>query len=154
MATEFIATRGCVYTVERAGGGQGFYSLSPDLNGSESAPVLIESVDATLQDVVFPVSTLDKKKYLYVMGDDFGNVGVSGAVLLGESGNGGGGFNTVIDYFKANRASAKETPITISGPGGVSLKCHLTAFVLSRADPEFNIQFFQFRGLIVEPKQA
>lgn len=150
-----IPSRGCVYVAKQgSGAARGFYSLKPELKGSDESPILLAGVDATLQDIVFPVVTLDEKKYFYTLGDDFGNIGVNGMVLLGPSESRGEAFNAVMRYFQKNRVSALEKPISISCPGNVTINFFLTALTVSRADPEFHIQFFQLRGNVVEPKKA
>ncbi len=153
MAKVFIAARGCVYVTGGTSGGKGFYKLKPDLSsGSPDSPILIEGVDGVLQDIVFPVATLDDKKYFFTMGDDFGNVGVSGMVLLGTSDSKGQAFNAVRQYFESNRSAKSGSPIEVSCPGSSVLPFYLTSLVISRADPEYHIQFFQLRGIGVEPK--
>lgn len=154
MSKIFIPARGCVYTPKSTSGGKGFYALKPALTGSSEAPILIEGVDAVLNDIVFPVATLDEKKYFFVMGDDFGNISVNGMALLGTRDAGGKSFAKVKQYFDANRSSKKKKTIIASCPGNVQIQFYLTGLTVSKADPEFHIQFFQFRGIIVEPKKA
>jgi hypothetical protein len=153
MAEIMIPSRGCVYIAGASSGGQGFYALNPSLSRASTSPILIEGVDTTLKDIVFPVATLDHKKYLYTMGDDFGDVAVNGVVLLGKSDDKGLAFAFVKKYFEAHRSAAYKKPITISCPGNVNIKFYLTSLMITRADPEFHLQFFAFRGLVAEPKQ-
>jgi hypothetical protein len=153
MANTFIAAKGCVY-IAGSNSSKGFYQLSPPLRGTPESPILLEGVDATLQDIVFPVATLDDKKYLYTMGDDFGNVGINGMILLGSSDAKGGSFAMMKKYFDTYRSSARKTPIKVSCPGSTTIVFYLTSLVISKADPEFHIQFFQMRGISVEPKKA
>lgn len=154
MSEIFIPARGCVYSPKATSGGKGFYSLKPALTGSKETPILIEGVDAVLNDIVFPVATLDEKKYFFVMGDDFGNISVNGIALLGTKDTGGASFAKVKQYFDDNRSSKKKKPIIASCPGSVQIQFYLTGLTISKADPEFHIQFFQFRGIVVEPKKA
>lgn len=154
MADIMVPARGCVYVAGKSSGGRGFYALNPPLRGLSDSPILLEGVDSVLQDIVFPVAALDEKKYFYTMGDDFGNVSVSGVVLLGRSETKGAAFARVKKYFDANRSIVRKSPITVSCPGNVSLKFYLTSMVISRADPEFHLQFFQMRGVLAEPKKA
>lgn len=154
MSQIFIPARGCVYSPKGSSGGKGFYALKPELTGPSESPILIEGVDAVMNDIVFPVTTLDEKKYLFVMGDDFGNISVNGVVLLGTRETGGKSFASVKKYFDTNRSSVLKKPIIASCPGNVQVQFYLTGMTISRADPEFHIQFFQFRGVLVEPKSA
>lgn len=138
-------------------GGGGFYALQPALRGSAESPILIEGVDANLTDIVYPVATLDENKYLFVMGEDFGNITVSGVALLGKAELNGMAFRKVKDYFDSNRSSAgggKNPPITASLPGDVALKFYLTRLAVGKPDPEFHLQFFSFGGIIAEPSNS
>lgn len=155
MSEIFIPARGCVYSSKNgSGGGKGFYALKPELRGPADSPILIEGVDAVMNDIVFPVTTLDEKKYLFVMGDDFGNISVNGVVLLGTRDTGGQSFAEVKKYFDQNRSSKLKKPIIASCPGNVQVQFYLTGLTVSKADPEFHILFFQLRGIVVEPKSA
>lgn len=154
MAEIFIPSKGCVYVTKTGSGGQRFTELEPALKGGRDSPIILNGVDATLQDLVFPVATLDARKFFYVMGDDFGNVSVSGMVLLGTSENQGAAFGAVKAYFEKFRSVVSKTPITVSCPGNVKLKFYLTALTIAHADPEFNIQYFALRGVLTEPKKA
>lgn len=154
MASIFIPARGCVYSPNASSGGKGFYALKPPLRGTASTPILIEGVDAVMNDIVFPVATLDEKKFFFVMGDDFGNVSVNGLALLGTHDTGGQSFAAVKKYFDTNRSSKSKKPIIASCPGGVQVQFYLTGLTVARADPEYNVQFFQLRGVVVEPSSA
>lgn len=154
MSEILIPSRGCVYIPRKGRAGSGFYSLSPKLSGPNDAPILLDGIDSTDQDIVFPVTTLDRKKFLYVMGQDFGNVTVSGVALLGRADQGGQSFRTLVAYFNAHRVETGLAPITASFPGSVYQKVYLTGLVIAKPDPQFHIQPFMFRGIVAEPKQA
>lgn len=136
----------------RAGGG--YYKLLPALEGDSASPILIEGVDAGLADVVFPVATLDEKQYMYTMGKEFSTVLISGMVLLGKWSQEGKAFNKVIKYFEDYRVAKYSSPIKCTLPGGSCIVFYLTHFVVGKPDPQFNIQYFTFRGTAVEPKPA
>lgn len=150
MAEVLIPSKGCVFSVRRDGGAS-FYALSPELKGSEENPILIDGPDSTDQDNVFAVSTLDEKQFIYTFGEDLGNVAISGRILLGPVQSGGRGLQPLMDYFKRNRLSASGKPISVDFPGGSAAKVALTALSLGKPDPEFHIQVFALRGIIVKP---
>lgn len=154
MAQILIPARGCVYRPHKTRAGAGFYALEPALRGGAGSPILIDGIDATDQDIVFPVTTLDEKKYLYVMGEDFGNLTISGLALLGKAEAGGQAFRELVAYFNAHRVNRGMAPISVSFPGSVHQKVYLTAVVIGKPDPEFHIQPFQFRAIVAEPKKA
>ncbi len=154
MAEILIPSKGCVYLPKGTRAGSGFYSLNPTLRGSAESPILIDGVDSNDQDIVFPVTTIDKKKYLFVLGQDFGNITISGVALLGRAESGGAAFRTIVSYFNSKRVEAGNRPITVSMPGGVSQKVYLTGLTIGKPDPQFHIQPFQFRGMVAEPKKA
>lgn len=138
-------------------GGDGFYQLEPPLRGDKDSPILIEGVDASLNDITYPVTTLDEKNFLFVMGKDFGNITVSGVALLGKAELNGKAFSKVKAYWEANRSSAgtgENPPITASLPGDEKLKFYLTGIAVSKPDPQFHLQYFILRGVIAEPKKA
>lgn len=154
MSEILIAARGCVYSSNQTSGGQGFYSLKPGITGTAKAPIFIDGVDGLDGDIIAPVTTIDGGKILHVFGEDFGNVSITGTMLLGSADQNGNAFKTVVSYFNKHRVSAKTTPITVSYPGNVSQKVYLTHLVISRPDPEFHVQPFQFRGVVAEPLEA
>jgi hypothetical protein len=151
MATILRSAKGCVITVHR-GSSSGFYRLRPDLNGGASSPILIDGMDGGEQDSAFTVSTLDRKKFIYVFGDDFGNIRVNGTVLLGKAEQGGSALNSVQRYWDANRISRRKQPIQISIPGNTSLRFYLTAIVIAAPNAIFHAQPFFYQGIVVEPK--
>jgi hypothetical protein len=154
MAEILVPSRGCVYIPTKSRAGKGFYALKPDLRGQADSPILIDGADITDQDTVFPVATLDDEKFVFVMGADFGNVAITGMALLGRADQGGRAFRQVVEYFTKNRASAEGKPITVSMPGQSTLKVILTSLTVAKPDPEYHIQYFQLRGVGVEPLKA
>lgn len=157
MSLEFRAAKGCVYSVGRQRSG-GFYDLSPSLaairlnsEGTGSA-ILMDGVDGGENDSIFLVKTLDKKKFLYVFGDDFGDLTIRGIALLGKSDLGGQAFNQVKRYFDTHRVSVSGKPIKVSMPGAVSLRCYLHQLIIGAPDPIHHAQPFMFRATVVTPE--
>lgn len=153
MSEIMIPARGCVYMPRGSRAGSGFYKLEPALVGPADSPILIEGIDAAMSDIVYPVSTLDEKQYMFVMGQDFGNITVQGVALLGRAELNGQSLKIVREYWDSHRSSAKDSaPISASLPGDVKLKFYLTGIAISKPDAEFHIQFYQLRGIVAEPK--
>lgn len=151
MAQILIPSKGCVYFAQQSRAGSGFYDLDPPLRGNADAPILIDGVDGGDQDIVFPVVTLDDKKFLYTMGEDFGRITITGMALLGKAEQGGQAFSTVVSYFNTHRVSRSKEPISVSYPGKVSQKVYPYALIVAKPDPEFHIQFFQIQAIIATP---
>jgi hypothetical protein len=154
MSELFIPSKGCVYIARRSRTGSGFYDLKPVLRGYENAPILLDGVDGGDQDIVFPVVTLDDKKFLFSMGEDFGKLSITGMACLGKSEQGGKSFASVVSYFQRHRVSRSSAPITISFPGNVSQKAYPYSLVVAKPDAEFHIQYFQIQAIVATPLKA
>lgn len=148
MATDYFASRGCVYKVNNGSSSKAFIDLNPALKGSADSPIIFESSSITQKDLVVPKPTLGNTKVLYSFGEDFGDVTVNGVLLLGESGKAANGFSPVTNYFRANRTSTKKTPIEVS-VGGQAFSFYLTTLAVGALDPQFNIQRFALAGVQV-----
>jgi hypothetical protein len=152
MSLEFRSAKGCVYAVGGRGGG-GFYELSPRLRASGGGgAILMDGVDGGESDAIFQVKTLDRKKFIYVFGDDFGEISIRGIALLGKSSTGGNTFNAVKSYFDSNRISKKRGPIKVSLPGSSSMRCYLHQLSIGAPDAQFHAQPFIFRASVVTPR--
>ena len=113
--------------------------------------LLIMSVSPQKSDVVAPVITLENTRVLYSFGANFGNITISGMILLGKSGNPGQSLKTIVDFFESRRVSRSSSPINVSGPG-VGWKVFLTGLNIGEADSVTNSQSFALTGIIAEPK--
>lgn len=145
----FASAKGCVY-VPNAVAGAGFYALDGLSGGGASSPIMILNAGVNDTDIVLPVATLNNKKILYTFGRGFGNVAVNGMILLGPNGK-SANLGTLLGWFGSHRASAGGGAVNLSFPGG-AYKIYVVGMVLSEADPQFNIQYFQIAGLIASPK--
>jgi hypothetical protein len=151
MAKILIPSKGCVY-YPRGRRMAGFYQLFPALRASDRTPIIITGVDADEGDSVVPKATLDDKKFLFVMGEDFGNITISGVALLGQVQEQGRSNRVLRSYFQQHRTTRREQPVLLSMPGHVAAAVYLTRIVIAQPDPEFHIQPFMFRCISVEPK--
>jgi len=146
--------RGNVYRVNPVpgSGDSGFYYI-PDLQAKkgDGDALLIMSVSPQETDVVSPVVTLENTKILYSFGSNFGNITISGMVLLGKSGSPGKSLKTIIDFFETRRVSKKSEAVSVMGPS-VGWRVFLTGLQIGEADSVNNTQSFQLSGIIAEPK--
>lgn len=147
----FAICRGLVVTYQSGGSGGGFFELSPGLTGSPDNPILINGIEGSDNDLVSPVVTLNRSKILYNFGEDFGQIGISGTILLGQAGKPGDAFQQVLSYFKQHRTSTSSSTISVSAPGGDAFKLFLVGLSFSVPDQEFHIQRFTLNGLIASP---
>lgn len=151
-----VPCRGNVYKVNpsgEGGGSQGFFSIDglTGLKGPGEA-LLINSAMPQENDVVLPVITLENTRILYSFGSNFGDMVVSGVILLGKAGgNGGQALKMLIDFFKENRVSQKQEATKVTGPG-VGWEVFLTGLAVSEADAVTHMQPFQLSGKIAEPQ--
>lgn len=146
--------RGNVYKVNpvEGSGDIGFYYI-PDLQAKKGPgdALLVMSVSPQKSDVVAPVITLENTRILYSFGANFGNITISGMILLGKSGTPGQSLKTLVDFFESKRVSKSSSPIDVSGPS-TSWKVFLTGLNIGEADSVNNTQSFALTGIIAEPK--
>lgn len=146
--------RGNVYRVNPVGGSGniGFYYI-PELQAKKGPgdALLIMSVSPQKSDVVAPIITLENTRILYSFGANFGNITISGMLLLGKSGTPGQSLKTLVDFFDSKRVSKSSGPINVAGPS-TAWKVFLTGLNIGEADSVTNSQSFALTGIIAEPK--
>ena len=146
--------RGHVMRVTPVSGGDNvgfFYIPSLAAKKGDGDALLITGVAPKKSDVVTPIITLENTRILYSFGANFGDISVSGLILLGKSGNPGGSLKTLVDFFESNRVSKKKSPTRVSGPK-TAWQVFFTGLQIGEADPVFNTQPFSITGIIAEPK--
>jgi len=146
--------RGNVYKVDpvEGSGDSGFYKIEGlEAKKGPGDALLIMSVSPEKNDIVAPVVTLENTKILYSFGSNFGNIAISGMLLLGKSGTPGQCLKTLTDFFDSNRVSKSSSPINVSGPS-TGWKVFLTGLKIGEADSVNNTQPFVLVGTIAEPK--
>lgn len=150
MATNFFPARGCVYHVE--GDDNSLYRLEGlRTGGSGSSVILLTGLDLEVRDIVMSVNTTAGFKVMYVFGEDFGNVRVSGEILLGSEINSGHKVDLVRLWFDKNRVSVKKAPVNFS-IGSSAFSVYLHGMLLGSPDTQFQIQPFAFSGTQVSTK--
>ena len=151
----FEFARGCVYRFDQSGSGGGgsgssIIKMSPAITSDAESPVLTTGVQINDQDLVLPVVTLDGARILYSFGPAFGSFNIIGTALLGAVGGQGSALGKVSDWFKSNRVSSLEGPISVSLGGGGAYKVFVTGLSVAEADTEFHIQPYVIMGNIAE----
>lgn len=127
-----FAASNCVYIVQRSAVGNGYR-----LGSLQSAPPLvIQGGNFQDTDIVLPISTLDKRRFLYSFGKNFDGGSLQGIALLGLSGS--IGLAQMVDSM---RTSSGNGAVTFSTPLG-GYRVFVTGFGMAQPDPEFNLQPF------------
>jgi hypothetical protein len=146
--------RGNVYKVNpvEESGDSGFYKVEGlQAKKGPGDALLIMSVSPQKSDVVAPIITLENTRILYSFGANFGNITISGMILLGKSGTPGQSLKTIVDFFESKRVSKSTSPINVTGPS-TAWKVFLTGLSITEADSVNNTQSFALTGIIAEPK--
>lgn len=148
--------RGNVYKVDptngSGGGGAGFFKVDGlEASGDDGSALLVNSVSLKDQDVVLPVITLENTRILYSFGSDFGDISVSGMLLLGKAGGSSQVLSKLVDFFQSNRVSKNPSAVSVTGPG-TGWNMFLVGLVVQDAEATTHIQPFQLIGKIAAPK--
>mgnify|MGYP000644462124 CR=1 FL=1 len=129
---ELFASNNCVYTFQRRASQTGFA-----LAGLYSSPpVIVQGAQFADQDIVLPINTLNKKKFIYSFGTHFSDGQLMGVVLMGMSGGA-----SLVSFVQSIRTSGGGDAVSLSTPLG-GYRVYVTGFGLSTPDAEFNLQPF------------
>lgn len=153
MAAILVPCRGFNYQVPVAGKkGTAFYKVEGLTTGQKKNPILITGVTVKDSDVVMPVITLENTKILYTFGSDFGEVVISGLILLGSADDKSQAMGDLIKFFQEKRVSKSKNTVKVSGPSKSSWAIFLNGMTIGDADPTYNIQTFAISGSVAQPK--
>lgn len=127
-----LGSNNCVYTFPRDAAGSGY-----QLAGLQSSPPLVIQ-GATFQDtdIVLPINTLTKERFLYSFGKNFDGGYLQGVALLGA-----GGASGLSRYVDSIRTANGGKATTLSTPLG-GYRVFVTGFGMAVPDAEFNMQPF------------
>lgn len=156
----YLDVRGSFHKVDLVSGAAkavGCYAIE-ELNGFQSqeqavAPILIMGVETTQNDATGQMSCLNNTKIMYTFGQAFGNVGISGEILLGPMGGMAikdkGGVHRLLDFFWKYRVSNHHQPITVA-INGEAFYTYLTGLRLGKIDQELHILPFVLVGTLLD----
>lgn len=166
-STLILSARGTFYQVKLASNyGPGVYSIdeltrevtAPDFigpntfrrPGETTSPILLTAVEFNQVDITSQVPCLDNVKVFYSFGQNFGQVVISGEVLLGPLGDiNYDGVERLVSFFWKNRVSEKRQAIAVSVANN-SYFVYLTGLRISRVDPDFHIMPFVMFGTLLD----
>ena len=161
-----LSARGTFYLVKLATAyGPGIYAIdeltrsviAPDFTGpvqdrpgETNSPILLTSIEFNQVDITSQVPCLNNVKVFYSFGQNFGQVVISGEVLLGPLGNiSYDGVNRLVDFFWKYRVSVYKKPIAISVANN-SYFVYLTGLRISQVNADFHILPFVMFGTLLD----
>lgn len=142
MASVFLSKVGVVNVV----GGDDGEALPGrvELDGLVSTAVIIVDANYTQATNQQFQSSLEDTIYMYVFGDQMGKVEITGLIFgAGCLGGATSGVEDVLNYYKDNRASKKETAVIVQ-VGETKISGFLTAMMIRSENPEDRINRFAF----------
>jgi hypothetical protein len=139
MSEILACRRGLVETMKGCGGIPGKLQLDPKfepLAAIIDAPAISQSVNVQFQ------PSLGGPVYVYVFGDQMGNVTITGTAFAGLCRDQSqSGIKEVIDYYNEQRASQRTETVTVTF-GSESISGFLTRMTLSPRDPLYMLVSF------------
>lgn len=156
--TMILSARGAFYQVSlaenAAGASKGFYDvefLTYDTEQkSPQSPILINGVQFKDSDIVGRMPCLNNYKVYYSFGQNFGDISISGEVLLGPLGGiKTDGVNRLRDFFAMYRVSVYNKPIVVHIVDKAYLM-YLEGLQILPIDREFHILPFMLFGTMLD----
>jgi hypothetical protein len=158
-----LSARGTFYLVKLAESyGPGLYAideLTREASGSNpnarpgelTSPILLDSIELGYTDITSQVPCLDNQKVIYEFGQNFGNVSISGVVLLGPLGNMSyDGVKRLLTFFHKWRVSVAKHPVAVD-VAGEGKYVYLTGLRIGQVDPQFHVLPFVMSGTLIDP---
>jgi len=148
MADLFACQRGKVVVMEGCEGVPGKIILGgfEPLASIITSPAVTQRVNAQFQ------TSLKDSVYVYVFGDQMGNVTIAGVAFASRCQSEDSGMEDVFNYYRDNRASQKKEPIEVTF-GKQAISGFLMASELSSRDPDLLTLDFRFT-ISTLPKKA
>lgn len=148
MSDILVCNRGRVVTMEGCDGIPG--KIIVDGFEPIAAIITAPSVDQRVN-VQFQTS-LRESVYVYVFGDQMGNVGIAGIAFAGLCEGEGSGMEDVFNYYRDYRASQRKEPISVTF-GKESISGFLISSSMTSRDPSQLTLNFNF-VISTLPKKA
>lgn len=169
QSTMILSSRGTFYLVKLATMyGPGLYAIdeltrevvAPNFTGPTqpgyrrpgefNSPILLTSIEFNQVDITNQVPCLDNVKVFYSFGQNFGQVAISGEILMGPLGAiNYDGVNRLVDFFWKNRVSVKKKPIAVSAANN-SYFVYLTGLRIGQVNADFHILPFTMFGTLLD----
>jgi hypothetical protein len=132
MSELLVCRRGMVVKMEGHGGIPGKVKLEgfEPLASIIIAPAIGQRVNVQFQ------TSLKKSVYVYVFGDQMGNVVIHGIAFAGLCKGNDSGLKDVFNYYKEFRASVHDKPVTVTF-GEETISGFLMAMDMRSKDPDY-----------------
>jgi hypothetical protein len=147
----FLSGRGAVYVVSSDKSSK--YSLKPPLpKGKENAACIITGYSLNETEITSKIACLNDQRVLYSFGKAFGEIHVSGELLLGEAGKTTDSSMEydLRDYYDKNRVSKLDDSIGFSAGKTLTMDFFLTGLSIANYNLEFEILPFTLVGTLVK----
>ena len=146
-----LPAKGCIFrsgTAPKQAGKLGFYRVDRLSGASPKGYILIESIHQEDPDIVMPMVGLDRQKIIYVFGQDFKTVSVSGVVLAGPDHQPVPSITLLRTWFDSNRISRWRAGVNYSSFNS-SGRLYPVKLIEGKFDSTFNTQDFEIQCLAV-----
>ena len=149
MATNFLSSRGAVYKAIDSGDSR--YAINPDfrVNGEKFATILT-GYNVQEQEIVAQAACLNDLRVMYTFGKGFGNIQITGEMLLGAPEAQSSIEGALFGYYETNRVSVKKKPLTLSISGGGSIPFYLIGISVNQYNLELELLPFSLTGVVAK----
>lgn len=151
---DLLSAKGTIYSIFPSFGKRpvGYFLMLPlPVQAANIIPleqILINDVIVNRGDMYSAVSCLNNEKLIYNFGKAFGDITISGTILMGSMSIG-------IDeralhlYFDTYRMSSLKKPLKVLA--GITLyQFYLTGMGIGTTDPEYHTRDFTFTGVVID----
>ena len=152
----YFPSRGAIYKVD--GDGKHKYKLEPELfkkTGSSSisknGQILFTGYSLVEKEIVAKNACLNDQRVMYTFGKGFGDIIVTGEMLLGIPEGKSKIENELQEYYEAQRVhTKKEEPLTLTGPSGFTKEFYLVGLSIMQYNVALEILGFRLTGVLAE----
>jgi hypothetical protein len=126
--------------------------LSVGSDSTSVPPVLLTGIDFNQMDITSEMPCLNNVKVFYTFGQNFGQVQITGEVLLGSLGETqqhNRGFRLIRDFFWQHRVSVTRKPIAVS-IASEGYFVYLKGLKIGQIDPNYHILPFAMFGTLLD----
>jgi len=116
-------------------------------------PILLTSVTLGQRDIVGQAACLENQKVFYTFGQNFGNIQITGEILLGALADAKAqdeGIQTLREFFANYRVSVFKKPVAVTISRNEAVFAYLVGLDIGNLDAEFNILPFTFHGVLLD----
>ena len=138
---DIFAVRGCYFKIGSSNSSG--YALSPSIGFD---PIIYGPVVHNGRDIVSGVPCFNQKRMLYKFGKDFGNITISGKLILGPVNSSAQGEGALRSWYESNRGNNA----AISSVFGNAVSFVVNGISIGGIDNEYNILDFTINGVLLD----